>query len=57
MLYLFKKKVIMAKAKQTSTVTRIERATKKRPGVHSKCKSSKLKSSKNYKKRYAGQGK
>jgi hypothetical protein len=47
----------MAKAKQTSTVTRIERATKKRPGVHSKCKSSKLKSSKNYKKRYAGQGK
>ncbi len=28
-----------------------------RPGVHSKTKSSKLKSSKNYKKIYRGQGK
>lgn len=28
----------------------------KRPGVHSKNKSSKLKSSKNYLKRYKGQG-
>lgn len=28
----------------------------KRPGVHSKKKSSKLKSSKNYLKRYKGQG-
>lgn len=27
-----------------------------RPGVHSKCKSSKIKSSKNYKKSYKGQG-
>tara|TARA_B100001094_G_C18196268_1_gene811364 strand:+ start:22077 stop:22208 length:132 start_codon:yes stop_codon:yes gene_type:complete len=30
---------------------------KKRPGVHSKSKTSKLKSSKNYKKLYKGQGK
>jgi len=29
----------------------------KRPGVHAKSKISKLKSSKNYKKRYVGQGK
>ena len=29
---------------------------KKRPGVHSKCKSSKLKHSKNYVKSYRGQG-
>jgi hypothetical protein len=30
---------------------------KKRPGVHAKSKSSKLKSSKNYVKAYRGQGK
>ena len=29
---------------------------KKRPGVHSKSKNSKLKSSKNYRKAYRGQG-
>jgi len=29
---------------------------KKRPGVHAKSKSSKLKSSKNYQKAYKGQG-
>ena len=29
---------------------------KKRPGIHSKCKSSKLKHSKNYVKSYKGQG-
>jgi len=28
----------------------------KRPGVHSKCRTSKLKKSKNYKKAYRGQG-
>lgn len=34
-----------------------ERASKKkRPGVHAKSKSSSLKSSKNYKKKYNGQG-
>tara|TARA_R100001126_G_C4840068_1_gene156423 strand:+ start:718 stop:852 length:135 start_codon:yes stop_codon:yes gene_type:complete len=30
--------------------------SKKRPGIHSKSKSSKLKSSKHYKKAYRGQG-
>jgi hypothetical protein len=30
---------------------------KKRPGIHSKSKSSKLKNSRNYVKRYRGQGK
>lgn len=34
----------------------VERIKVKRPGIHSKCKSSKLKSSKNYKKSYRGQG-
>lgn len=33
-----------------------ERKKKSRPGVHSKSKTSKLKTSKNYKKRYKGQG-
>ena len=32
-------------------------ARKKRPGIHAKSKSSKLKNSKNYKKAYNGQGK
>ena len=35
----------------------IDRPKKKRPGVHSKSKTSKLKSSKNYQKVYKGQGK
>lgn len=30
---------------------------RKRKGVHAKCKHSKLKNSKNYKKKYKGQGK
>ena len=34
-----------------------EHPKKKRPGVHSKCRSSKNKSSKNYLKPYRGQGK
>ena len=34
----------------------IESPNKKRPGVHAKSKSSGLKSSKNYKKKYRGQG-
>lgn len=47
----------MAKAKQTSTATGANQKTRrKRPGVHSKCKASKLKSSKNYLKKYNGQG-
>jgi hypothetical protein len=40
---------------------KIEQSTKKdikvsRPGIHAKCKTSKLKSSKSYKKSYKGQG-
>jgi hypothetical protein len=33
-----------------------EKSKKKRPGVHSKSKSSKIKGSKNYAKAYIGQG-
>ena len=36
--------------------SKIDRVKVKRKGVHSKCKSSGLKSSKNYKKAYRGQG-
>ena len=35
----------------------LEKSKKKRPGVHAKSKSSKLKNSKNYVKAYRGQGK
>jgi len=35
----------------------VDKPRKKRPGIHSKSKSSKLKSSRNYVKRYRGQGK
>ena len=35
----------------------VDRPKKKRPGVHAKSKTSKLKSSRNYKKTYRGQGK
>jgi len=34
-----------------------DKAKKKRPGIHSKSKTSKLKTSKNYVKKYKGQGK
>lgn len=44
-------------AKITGTiVTRIEKPKRKRKGIHSKCKTSGLKTSKNYKKPYRGQG-
>jgi hypothetical protein len=43
----------MAKAVSTH---RISNAKKNRKGVHAKSKTSKLKSSKNYKKGYHGQG-
>lgn len=36
--------------------TRIEKPKRKRKGVHSKCKTSGVKTSKNYKKAYRGQG-
>lgn len=42
-------------AKQTVTV-KIEKPKVNRHGVHAKTKTSKLKSSKNYKKSYKGQG-
>jgi hypothetical protein len=43
-------------AKKTDSVVKLQKPKVSRPGVHSKCRSSKLKSSKNYKKRYRGQG-
>jgi hypothetical protein len=46
----------MAKAKSTQTSTFNPKPKRKRPGVHSKKSTSKLKSSKNYKKKYVGQG-
>lgn len=45
----------MAKVLQLGTYN--AGAKKKRPGVHSKSKSSKMKNSRNYKKPYRGQGK
>ena len=42
-------------ARQTETKW-VAKSKKKRPGVHSKKSTSNLKSSKNYKKSYAGQG-
>lgn len=44
-------------AKQTNTVEKRVKIKISRPGVHAKSKTSKLKSSKNYKKLYRGQGK
>jgi hypothetical protein len=47
----------MAKAKSTKEAKRwVAKPAKKRPGVHSKTKASKCKRSKNYLKRYKGQG-
>ena len=48
----------MAKVKtKTSSVKVFQvKPKRRRPGVHAKTKSSKLKSSKNYSKRYVGQG-
>lgn len=45
----------MAKA-TSATVKTYEKNRILRPGVHAKTKSSKLKTSKNYKKKYRGQG-
>ncbi len=44
----------MKKSKAESTS--IVKVKVSRPGVHAKCKTSKLKSSKKYKKSYKGQG-
>ena len=46
----------MSKAKTLSTSIKKGTPKTKRPGIHSKTKSSKLKKSKNYKKLYCGQG-
>jgi hypothetical protein len=43
-------------AKKTETTKTIIKNKVKRPGVHAKTKTSGLKSSKNYRKRYRGQG-
>jgi hypothetical protein len=53
-LYIIRK--AMAKIKEASYKA-FTSATVSRPGVHAKTKTSKLKSSKNYKKLYRGQGK
>lgn len=44
-------------AKATSSIKYIARPKVSRPGVHSKCKTSSNKNSKNYVKQYVGQGK
>lgn len=46
----------MTKAKSQSAITFKAKGSITRPGVHSKTKTSELKSSKNYKKSYRGQG-
>jgi|TARA_R110000868_G_C10949520_1_gene767710 hypothetical protein len=46
----------MAKVRENTSKT-LDKSKKKRPGVHSKKKVSALKTSKNYKKLYKGQGK
>jgi len=47
----------MAKIKSQTTASFLEKPKVSRPGVHSKTKTSSLKSSKLYKKAYRGQGK
>jgi hypothetical protein len=46
----------MAKVKSNEGIGKRESSKRKRPGIHSKKKDSKLKTSKNYKKKYVGQG-
>ena len=46
----------MAKIKAQSATLFISSTKKKRPGIHAKSKSSGLKTSKNYLKKYRGQG-
>ncbi len=43
-------------ARKQTVVLWLDKPHKKRPGVHAKTKNSKLKSSKNYRKKYKGQG-
>ena len=44
-------------ARRATGYTHTSAKRKKRPGVHSKCKTSNSKNSKFYKKKYRGQGK
>ena len=44
-------------ARNQAQFIKLDKPKKKRKGVHSKCKTSNYKGSKNYKKRYKGQGK
>lgn len=44
------------KKKGTTTITKLVKPKVKRKGVHSKCKNSRSKTSKNYKKKNIGQG-
>jgi hypothetical protein len=44
-------------SKKSLEVKKFEKKCVSRPGVHSKTKTSVLKASKNYKKKYKGQGK
>jgi hypothetical protein len=46
-----------AKAKTSSVISFIKKPKKRRPGIHAKSKTSKNKTSKNYSKQYAAQGK
>jgi hypothetical protein len=46
----------MAKQKVTQGSIKIDKKNISRPGIHAKTKTSVLKSSKNYKKQYRGQG-
>ncbi len=46
----------MAKASNSITRSHLKAPKTKRPGIHSKKKNSKSKTSKNYKKAYRGQG-
>ena len=45
-----------AKAKGQAVTSFVRKSKKRRPGVHAKSKTSKLKSSKNYTKSYSSQG-
>jgi hypothetical protein len=44
-------------AKVSTHATRLRQGKRKRKGIHAKTKASKNKTSKNYKKKYIGQGK
>jgi hypothetical protein len=46
----------MAKAKHNAVSTFVRKPKKRRPGVHSKCKASRSKRSRNYLKAYRSQG-